>query len=148
MTHPDSKRPQAIQPLCRRGTVSNQDGICTVELQGETSCCPGHRTEAKNFPVVSQQDERMLGNLLDCSFNLINFFPEFQILYLHFLPQFQTPYLPFFFLIKKTGLKRKVKWSVRIHSPPSSLNVSRLNKVPIKIQSLSLFTGLGGNRKH
>ena len=29
-------------------------------------------------------DERMLGKLLDCSFYLINLFPEFQIPYLHF----------------------------------------------------------------
>lgn len=147
MTHPNSKRPQEIQPLCQRGALSNQDGIWTFELQDKTSYYPGHRTQTKNFSVIGQYDERMVGNLLDCNFYLVNLFPEFQIPYLHFLPEFQSLYLPFFSLIKKTGLTWKVRWSIKIHNPPSSI-ASHLNQVPIMIQSLSFLTGFGGNRKH
>ena len=36
-------------------------------------------------------DERMLGKLSDCSFYLVNLFPEFQIPYLHFFPWNSRP---------------------------------------------------------
>ena len=94
----------------------------------------GHGTQIENHQSV---DEWVLGKLPDCSSYLSNIFPEFQI-----------PYLHFFLLIKKAGLKGNGRWSFRVHNSPSSQISSHLNKLHIKIQSLSLLIGSGSDRRH
>ena len=44
-----------------------------------------------------------------------------------------------FVLIKRVSLKWNLGWSARAHNPPASQITDHLNKVPIKIQSLSLL---------
>ena len=86
-------------------------------------------------------DNGMCGKLLDCSFYLINLFPEFQI---HFFSlEFQIPYVHFFpfYKRKKADLKGNIRRSVRAHNLLSSQISGHLNKAPIKIQSLSLLIG-------
>ena len=79
----------------------------------------------------------MLGKSLSCSFYLINFFPEFPTPYLHF----SSPY-------EKGWAKMMCKVVFRVHNPPSSQIAGLLSNVPIKTQSLSLFTGSGSDRQH
>ena len=92
----------------------------------------GQRAQIENHWSV---DERMFGEMLDCSLYLINLFPEFQI-----------PYLHFFLLTEKAGLRGYVRGNV--HNPPPSQIASHLNKVPITIQSLSLHIGDRQHERH
>ena len=41
-----------------------------------------------------------------------------------------------------------LRWFLRVRNPPSSQITGHLNKVPIKIQSLSLLTGSANYRQH
>ena len=106
-------------------------------LQGET--CAAQGTEQESLG----KDERMLGKLLDCSFYLMNSNPI-----TYFFPELQTPYVHFSFPYKKVDLIWDVRWSFKIHNPPSSQITSHLNKAPIKIQSLSLLIGSGSDKQH
>ena len=135
MTHSDSKRPQASQPLCSRR-----------DHKYLRHCVPGRdipqpRTQIKilaqdagqRTQIQKSLDERMLEKLPECIFYLINLFPEFQIPHLLFLSlEFQIPYLHFFLIIKMAGLKGNVRWSVRVLNPSSSQLAGHLNKAPIK----------------
>ena len=98
-------------------------------FQGETSCHPGHRT-------WDPERKRTSGKLTDCSFYLIHPFPELQI-----------PYLHFFLLMKKAGLQRDGRRSVRIQTRCLLRSPANLNKAPTEIQSclcLSVLVVTGG----
>ena len=66
---------------------------------------------------------------------------------LHFLslnpPWTSKPLTLFIPWCKNVGLERKDKMVYQGMNPPSSQIAGHLNKVPIKIQSLSLLIGLG-----
>ena len=99
MAHPDSRRPQASQPLCSRRDHKPSrwylshcvPGTDILLLNTDKESHPGHRTQIENHQSVH---ERMLGKLQDRSFYLINLFSEFQI-----------PYLYFFLLVKSLARK-------------------------------------------
>ena len=74
MTHPDSRRPQVIDLSAPEHQDTDKENP------------PEHRTQDTDKENHQSVDERMLGKLLDCSFYLVNLFPEFQIPYLHFFP--------------------------------------------------------------
>ena len=84
MAHPDSRRPQAIDLCAPEETKNSQGGTRAIASQGETVCCPGRRTQDTDKENHWPEGERMLGKLPDCSFYLINLFPEFQTPYLYF----------------------------------------------------------------
>ena len=50
MTHPDSRRPPAVPPLCSGGLQATQAGIWTIALQGERTTAQG-----KNAAVLLKQ---------------------------------------------------------------------------------------------
>ena len=102
-------------------------GKTTTTQDTDTKNHPEHMTQIKNHWSAA---DRMLGKLPECSFHLINIFPEFQIPYLHFFPSY-----------KKSWLDRNVRQSSRVHKLPSS----QLNNAPIKIQFLSLLVGSAGD---
>ena len=123
-------------PLCSRRDHKQPRWYPSHCVPGRDSLQP--RTQIKKIAQDTDTEndgsagERMFGKLPDCSFYLINFFPESPIPYLHFFP-----------LRKKAGLKGKVRWSVRGQTHPCSQITGHLNKAPMKIHSLSLLTGSG-----
>ncbi|KAF6131030.1 hypothetical protein HJG60_007932 [Phyllostomus discolor] len=87
------ERPSAAkvvsEPLCSRQRQSAAQDTDKENL-------PGHRPQIKQ--ITSQQsDERMLGKLPDCSFYLINLFPESQIPSHTFFPLNSRPLTCTFF---------------------------------------------------
>ena len=84
--HPDCRWPQVIDFCAPEETMSSRGGIRATVFQGETVHCPGHRTQDTDEENHRSADERMVGKLRDCSFYLINLFPQFQIPYLYLPP--------------------------------------------------------------
>ena len=127
------ERPEAIvvisMPLCSR---ERQSSAQDTDLKNH----PEHRTQNMDKDNHWSVDERMLGKLPNCSFYLINLFPEFQISYLHFCPR-----------IKKAGLKGHLRQSVRVHTYlPSSQLLAFWIKLPWFNSCLYLW-GLVGDRQ-
>ena len=112
-------------------------GNCKWSRWYPSHCVPGGDVPPPRTQIKTHRsaDERMLGKLPDCSFYLINLFPEFHT----------PPPTLFFFLIKKVGLK----WNVRQSSGASFSQIAgHLNEVSIRIPSLSLLIGPSGGRQH
>ena len=95
----------------------------------------GHGTQIKK--MMGQRMKGCSGKLPDCSFYLINFFPESQIPYLHFFP-----------LRKKAGLKRKVRWSVRGQTHRVLRSPAIWIKRPWRFNPCLCLLGLVGDRQH
>ena len=107
---------------------------------------PGHRTQLKE--ITGQWTKGCEGYRWTAAFIwLTSFLNSKSLTYTFFPLEFQTPYLPFL-LIKRAGLKWNLRWSLRVYNLLSSQITGHLNKIPIKIQSLSLLIGSGGDRKH
>ena len=114
--------------LCASGGLQAiQDGIWATALQGETPTtqdtekdhCPGHRIKD-------------VAAFIWLTFSLNS------------IPLTYT----FLLLIKSVNLKWNLRRSVRVCNPLSSQIASHLNKVPIKIESLSLLIGSGSDKQH
>ena len=120
MSHPGSRRPQAVPPLCPRG-------LHAFKMVSEPLCsrvrCPPLRTQIKNHRST---DERMLQLFIWLTF------------FLNSKPLTHT----FLLLIKRVILKWNIRRSVRVYNLPPFQIPSHLNTVPLKIQSLSLLIGL------
>ena len=127
MTHLDCRRPQAVPSLCLRRAASNQDGVWATALQEEM---PTDRDTDKD----DHHPGRRWKNA--AAFTWLTF-P------LNSKPLTYT----FLLLVKRVGLKWKLRRSLSVHNPPPQI-AGHLSKAPTKIQSLPVRIGSGSGRQH
>ena len=147
--HSDSRRPQVSQHLCSRRDHKQSRWYLSPCVSGRDIPLPrtqdtGHRTRWK---ITSPLRKGCEGNCWSAALVwLTSLLNSRSPTYTFYSPWIPSPLPTLFPPYEKPALKGNVRWSDRVHNPPSSQIAGHVTEAPIKIPSLSLLIGSGSDR--